>query len=87
MLLAIYILFHHEGGPQALLEASAMKVPIISTPVGVANKVVSENCIIDIMNDIYYPNKNDIEECYNKVKKYNIQKHINEYVDFFKGLI
>ena len=76
----------HEGGPQALLEASAMRVPIVSTNVGIAESIMSENCIIDIKNEIYFPNDEDVDECHNKVKKYNIQKHIDKYVEFFRGL-
>ena len=47
---------------------------------------MSENCIIDIKNEIYFPNDEDVDECHNKVKKYNIQKHIDKYVEFFRGL-
>lgn len=37
----------HEGGPQCILEAAAMKVPIFSTPVGIARDVLHPSHIID----------------------------------------
>jgi glycosyltransferase involved in cell wall biosynthesis len=37
----------HEGGPQAILEASAMRVPIFSTPVGIARDVLHPAHIIN----------------------------------------
>jgi glycosyltransferase involved in cell wall biosynthesis len=37
----------HEGGPQCVLEAAAMRVPIFSTPVGIARDVLHETQIID----------------------------------------
>lgn len=37
-----------EGGPQAILECSAMKVPIISNDVGIAKSVLHEDCVVDI---------------------------------------
>lgn len=35
----------YEGGPQAILEAAALKVPIVSTPVGFAGYVLSQESI------------------------------------------
>ena len=36
----------HEGGPQAILEAVATDTPILSTDVGMASHVLSEECIM-----------------------------------------
>ena len=47
----------HEGGPQALLEASAMGIPVISRDVGMANDILSENCVIDIPKSLYFQPK------------------------------
>ena len=69
----------YEGGPQALYEASVMKVPIISRDVGLAKKILCKNCIVDIPNEIYYPTISDIELNFNNVKKYNIRVHKDEY--------
>ena len=75
----------HEGGPQAILEAAAMKVPIISTDVGVAKDILSKNCVFDINQKVYYPTQQDIEESYNNVMKYDIEKHIENYIAFFEN--
>lgn len=37
-----------EGGPQAVIECAAMNIPIISNNVGIASKVLHEDCIVDI---------------------------------------
>jgi len=74
----------HEGGPQALFEASAMKVPVISNPVGLSEEVLCENCVFDITKNTYLPTVEDVENNFNKVKKYDIIKHKKEYIKIFK---
>ena len=76
-----------EGGPQAVLEAAAMKTPIISTDVGMAKDTLSDNCIINMPNNIYIPNTDDVEYCYEKVKKYEMHECIKEYVSFFQNVL
>lgn len=77
----------HEGGPQALLEAPAMKVPIISTRMGIAEDVICENCIIDIEEELYFPTRGDVERNFENVQKFNITSHIEKYVSTLKGVI
>ena len=48
-----------EGGPQSIYECALTKTPIISTDVGVANLILSENSIFDMNNYIHA--KPDIE--------------------------
>jgi glycosyltransferase involved in cell wall biosynthesis len=76
----------YEGGPQAILEAAGMKIPIISTDVGVASDILSENCVFNVAQKIYYPTKEDVEKSYENVLSYDIEKHVEKYVDFFKGV-
>jgi|ETNvirnome_2_300_1030623.scaffolds.fasta_scaffold00125_17 glycosyltransferase involved in cell wall biosynthesis len=76
----------YEGGPQAVLEAPAMKIPIISSNVGMASAVLNDNCIIDVHNDMYCPTEEDVEECYKNALKYDIKKHVQKYIDFFKEI-
>ena len=57
----------HEGGPQALLEASSMKVPIISRDVGMATEVLSPYSIFDLPKQICLPTNESIEENYKNV--------------------
>jgi len=77
----------HEGGPQAIIEASAMNVPIISTDVGIANKVLSKNCIVDIKKDSYFPSKEDIKICKSNVEKLKIKDVGQEYLKLFESVM
>lgn len=74
----------HEGGPQALFEASAMRTPVISNPVGLAEEVLCKNCVFDITKETYLPTADDVENNFNKVKKYDIIRHKNEYLKIFE---
>ena len=73
-----------EGGPQAVIEAAAMKVPIISTDVGIANTILSQNCIVNIDNEYYNPNSDDIEYAFNKVKDIAIANHGKKFIKLFE---
>tara|TARA_R100000008_G_C3580531_1_gene168189 strand:+ start:686 stop:1609 length:924 start_codon:yes stop_codon:yes gene_type:complete len=72
-----------EGGPQAILEASAMKVPIISRDVGMARDVLNDNCIVEIPENVYYPVNKDVEYCYNNVERYEMNSLVEEYLNLF----
>ena len=74
----------HEGGPQALFEAAAMKVPIISTSVGLAEEVLCENCVVDLENIEYLPTLKDVEKNFEKVQEYDILKHRDKYNKMFE---
>lgn len=74
----------HEGGPQALFEASAMRVPVISNPVGLAEEVLCENCVFDITKSTYLPTAVDVDNNFNKVKKYDIIIHKKKYLKIFE---
>ena len=73
-----------EGGPQAIIEASSMKVPIISTDVGIANQILHKNCIIDIEKDYYVPDSKDLEYAFSKVSKLSIKRHGEKFIKLFK---
>ena len=77
----------YEGGPQALYEASIMKVPIISRDVGVASRILCANCIVDIPNEIYYPSRADVEANFKKVQKYNIENHKELYHEMLENIL
>lgn len=67
-----------EGGPQALLEAAIMKIPIVSTRMGMAEDVLHPNCVFDEL-EFYHPTEEEIEHAYNKAKSYSLQTYITEY--------
>ena len=77
----------YEGGPQAIIEASSMKVPIISTDVGIASQILSKNCIVDINSQCYFPTEEDISHAYSKVRSLDIKSHGVNFKNLFKEII
>jgi len=75
-----------EGGPQAVLEAPSMKVPIVSTSVGMAPDVLTEKCIINVENEIYFPSEEDVNNNFENVKEFAIQKQIEKYEKMFREM-
>jgi glycosyltransferase involved in cell wall biosynthesis len=72
-----------EGGPQALLEASAMRVPIVSTPVGIAEIILAPESInLDVT--LAKPN---IDVAYNNVLKLTPQSLFPQYHKMFESVI
>jgi len=76
-----------EGGPQAILEAAAMKVPIISTDVGMATAVLTENCVFDVNKRRYEPTLDDVEENYQKVQGFELKAHVDKYKEMFEDIL
>lgn len=82
-LLDIYIVSSRvEGGPQAILECSIIKTPIISTDVGVASEVLHKD-------SIYSPNnfqiaKPNVMYAYEKALNYCIPKGMEEFKKMFE---
>ena len=77
----------HEGGPQALLEAPATMTPIVTTDMGIARQVISENCIINPSENLYIPTQSDVELNYTNVLKYSIIEHGINYMSVFNEVI
>ena len=59
-----------EGGPQSIIEASLCKTPIISTDVGIASEILSEESIFEM--DSFSAAKPNVEHAYNTSLKYTI---------------
>jgi glycosyltransferase involved in cell wall biosynthesis len=76
----------YEGGPQAVIEASNMKIPIISSDVGIASNILSKNCIVDLTKDFYLPDKDDIIKNFNNVQKFKLSLHGKKYINLFESL-
>ena len=77
----------HEGGPQAILEASVMRVPIISRDVGIAQDVLHPYCIVDIPTQVYIPSDEIVEKNYQNVRQYSIVSHKNNYLQIFESVL
>ena len=76
-----------EGGPQAVLEASSMKVPIISRDVGIADAVLEPRCVVDIPNELFMPDDDSVEKNYQNVQDYSIVLHKNSYLQIFESVL
>lgn len=81
----------YEGGPQAVLECSLNKTPILSTDVGIAKKVLNSKCItnntenfLSLINahNFDYANVN-----YDRVQKFKLENLFTQYTQLFKNVI
>ena len=70
-----------EGGPQAILECSITKTPIISTDVGVSSEILSSNSIFNMEN--FKEKEPDTEYAYANSLKYTIPNGMNTFREFF----
>lgn len=72
-----------EGGPRSIVECALAKVPIISTDVGIATKILSSKSIYDMNTPISYFNTTpDVKYAYNNVSGLTIAKYMGEFKDF-----
>jgi glycosyltransferase involved in cell wall biosynthesis len=76
-----------EGGPQAIIEAASMKVPIISTDVGIADLILTKNCIVDLTKDFYIPTQEDINKNYENVSKIKLSDQGKKFINLFKEIL
>ena len=71
-----------EGGPQAILESSITKTPILSTDVGVASEILNKESIYKVSDFINA--KTDVEYAYNKAQQYIIPSGMNLFRNMFE---
>ena len=71
-----------EGGPQSILEAAATKTPLISTNVGIAEKILDSSSIYNMEN--FTEAKPDVEYSYRNVKKYFVPEGFKSFYDMFE---
>jgi hypothetical protein len=79
----------HEGGPQALLECSLKKTPILSTNVGMANEVLSKECLMqgpeEFLDSVHSKTFDHSDENHRRVQKFKIENLFDEYMNFLKA--
>jgi len=74
-----------EGGPQAVIEASLLKVPIASTDVGIASEVLHPECInTEAKFDNIEKYKKYVDFNYNNILNYNIEIQKQTYIEMFE---
>lgn len=73
----------YEGGPQAVIEAAAMKVPILSSDVGIATQVLSKSCITDFKS--FKIPKQEVNYNYDNVQNLAIKKIGSHYLQMLFG--
>ena len=76
----------YEGGPQAVIEASAMKVPIISTDVGISSSILTQKCILNLSEDFYVPTQEDVQVNYEKVLDFKLSVHGEKFIKLFEEI-
>ena len=74
-----------EGGPQAIVECGITKTPIISTNVGVASEILSQESIFDMSN--YKKSKPNIEIAYTNSLNLTIPEGFKKYLTMFESLL
>lgn len=72
----------HEGGPQALLEAPAKQIPVVSTPVGIAEDVLAPE---SIQEDVTLARPN-VQTAYDNVMMWTPQHVFPLYRGMFENL-
>jgi glycosyltransferase involved in cell wall biosynthesis len=79
----------HEGGPQALLECSLNKTPILSTDVGMANEVLTKECLMqgpeEFLDSIHSKTFDHSNENYQRVQKFKLENLFDQYVNLLKA--
>lgn len=74
-----------EGGPFSILESSAAMIPIISTNVGIANTILSEESIYTMSN--YKDAKPNVNVAYSNTEKLFIPKGMENFKQMFEKVI
>tara|TARA_B100000902_G_scaffold59643_1_gene66767 strand:- start:50744 stop:51658 length:915 start_codon:yes stop_codon:yes gene_type:complete len=70
-----------EGGPQAIMECSVSKTPILSTDVGIASEILSPESIYSIKN--FKNARPDVDYAYKEAQKFTIPNGMNLFRDMF----
>lgn len=70
-----------EGGPRSIIECGLARIPIISTDVGIARLMLSDESIYDMNDYLSYKNaKPKIEYAYEKAKYYTVNNYMQKFV-------
>jgi len=73
-----------EGGPQAIMECALTKTPIISTNVGIAQEILSEESVFKNEEDFNFAKPN-VEIAYSNAVKHTIPDGMKKFREMFEG--
>ncbi len=72
-----------EGGPQSIMECGLIKVPIISTDVGIASQILNKSSIFD---EKILDAKPDINHAYKMAKEFTLPNGIKKFEKMFEEI-
>lgn len=72
-----------EGGPQSIMECALIKVPIISTDVGIASQILNKSSIFD---EKILDAKPDINHAYKMAKEFTLPNGIKKFEKMFEEI-
>ena len=73
-----------EGGPASLMECAILKIPIISTNVGIASEVLNKNSIFNMNN--YKMATPNVNEAYSNAAPFCLPNGLNKFIQMFENL-
>ena len=77
-----------EGGPQGILEAGSMKIPVISTRMGSAEFLLHPNCVIHFdRENVVLPTRREVDICHSKIQDYELNTHVNRFEDMMRSML
>jgi glycosyltransferase involved in cell wall biosynthesis len=77
----------YEGGPQSALEAAGMKVPIVSTDVGMVSDIIHPSSIFNTLDENFYPGEDIVKFNFEQVSRFEIKSHRKNYIKMFRYLL
>lgn len=75
----------YEGGPQAILECSITKTPILSTRVGIASEILNEKSIFNMDN--FNKAEIDLDFAFNRATKLTMPRGFEEFNKMFREFL
>lgn len=71
-----------EGGPQAIVECGLTKTPVLSTDVGIAQKILHPESIFN--EDNFFEARTNVDYAYDKSIEMTIPFGMKEFINMFK---
>jgi len=76
-----------EGGPQSALEAAGMRVPVVSTDVGMVPDILHPSCIFSLLDESFYPSDDAVKFNFEQASSFEIKSHKENYIKMFRYVL